>query len=73
MKSGHTQTPIQMPTARSECSAVVKDWLVVAGGFNVCKYLSCVEVMNIYSRQWHTGPPTPVPWRRMKTVLHGWK
>lgn len=59
-----------MPTARSECSAVVYyDWLVVAGGFNGAECLSCVEVMNINRRQWQTRPPTPVPWRRMKTAL----
>ena len=31
--------------------------------------LSCVEVLNTGSNEWYTGPPTPTPWYRMKTVV----
>ena len=33
---------------------------------NLCH--ACVEVMNIDNKQWFTGPPTPTPWRCMKTA-----
>ena len=60
----------EMPTARSQCSVVVyKEWLVVAGGRAGGICLSCVEVLNTVSKQWHTGPPTPTPWSRMKTAI----
>ena len=69
----------EMHTARSECSAVVyNEWLVVAGGFSVVsggvfgrKPLSSVEVMNIDSKEWFAGPPTPAPWYHMKTATVG--
>ena len=59
----------EMHTASLECSAVVyNEWLVVAGGMAGGKSLSSVEVMNIDNKQWFTGPPTPTPWRCMKTA-----
>jgi len=63
----------EMPTARSVCSAVVynNEWLVVAGGWDGSSRLSSVEIMNVDSKQWHIGPPTPVPWSYMKTALLG--
>ena len=62
----------EMHTARSHCSAVVyNEWLVVAGGMAGRKSLSSVEVMNTDTKQWFTGPPTPLPWQRMKTATVG--
>ncbi len=62
----------EMPTARSHCSVVVyNEWLVAAGGMASRGYLSCVEVLNIHSKQWYAGPPTPTPWDRMKTAVVG--
>ena len=62
----------EMHTARSECSAVVyNEWLVVAGGEAGGGHLSSVEVINIDSKQWFTGPPTPTPWQCMKTATVG--
>ncbi len=62
-----------MPTARCCCSAVVyNQWLVVAGGYgsdNHC--LSCVEILNTDSNQWHTRPQMPRPWGNMKTAVVG--
>ena len=63
----------EMHTARSKCSAVVhNEWLVVAGGWPASgAILSSVEVMNTNSKQWYAGPPTPIPWRSMKTATVG--
>ena len=62
----------EMHTARSCCSAVVyKEWLVVAGGWSAGASLSSVEVMSTNSKQWHAGPPTPIPWGSMNTVTVG--
>ena len=59
-----------MPTARSECSAVVyNEWLAVAGGWDG-RTLS-VEVMNTDSKQWYVAPPTPTPWSGMRTAIVG--
>ena len=58
-----------MPTPRSHCSAVAyKEWLLVAGGaFTIAP----VELLNTDSKQWHTGPPTPLHWIHMKTAIVG--
>jgi N-acetylneuraminic acid mutarotase len=62
----------EMPTARSLCSAVVyTEWLAVAGGWGGGGRLSSVEVLNINSKQWYAGPPTPTPWSSMKTAIVG--
>ena len=60
-----------MPTARSECSAVVyNEWLAVAGGRgDGVGRLSSVEVMNTDSKQWYAAPPTTTPWRNMRTAV----
>ena len=61
-----------MPTARSECSAVVyNEWLAVAGGEEGGVTLSSVEVMNTDSKQWYAAPPTPTPWSSMRTAIVG--
>ena len=62
-----------MVTARSHCSAVAfKEWLIVAGGLDSGRnLLSSVEVLNTESKQWHAGPPTPLPWHSMKTAIVG--
>ena len=65
--------PVNMPTARSDCSAVVyNEWLAVAGGLgDGVERLSSVEVMNIDSGQWYAAPPTPTPWSSMGTAIVG--
>ena len=59
-----------MTTPRSSCSAVVyKQYLVVPGGWGAGGRLSSVEVMNTDTKQWYAGPPTPIAWSQMKTVI----
>ena len=62
-----------MHTARLSCSAVVyNEWLVVAGGVSgYSDSLSSVEIMNIDSKQWYAGPPTPTPLSYMRTAVVG--
>ena len=62
-----------MTTPRSKCSAVsYKPWLVVAGGSgDGGKTLSSVEVMNTDTKQWYSGPPTPIAWESMKIAVMG--
>ena len=62
-----------MPTARSVCSAVVRnEWLAVAGGVgDGVVRLASVEVMNTDIEQWYTAPPMPIPWTEMKTAIVG--
>ena len=61
-----------MTTPRAWCSAVsYKHWVVVAGGRGDGGYLSSVEVMNIDTKQWHAGPPTPIEWTEMKAAVVG--
>ena len=62
-----------MPTSRYRPSATsYKHWLVVAGG---CRYtgnsLSTVEVLDVYNKQWSTGPSTPAPWSSMMSTIIG--
>jgi N-acetylneuraminic acid mutarotase len=47
------------------------EWLAVAGGSRLGGRLSSVEVLNINSKQWYAGPPTPTPWSSMKTAIVG--
>ena len=63
----------EMPTARSQCSAVMYNkWLVVAGGWSEQGlHLSSVEIMDTINKQWYTGPPTPTAWTSMKTATVG--
>ena len=58
-----------MPTARSEPSAITySEWLVVTGG----NYdSSSVEVMNTTSNQWFTAAPAPTRVFSMRTALVG--
>ena len=60
----------EMPTGRWRCSAVVhNEWLVVVGGVTpVQQYTSSVEVLNVSTNQWHSGPPSPLPLTNMKTA-----
>ena len=60
-----------MTTPRNSCSAVMyKQYLVVAGGWGAAgDTLSSVEIMNTDNKQWYTGPPTPIGWTCMKTVI----
>ena len=63
----------EMPTARSQCSAVTcNKWLVVAGGKSKqANSLSSVEIMDTINKQWYTGPSTPISWYSMKTATVG--
>ena len=62
-----------MHTARSSSSALAyKKWLIVAGGEEARDTrVSSVEVMNIDTKQWHSGLPTPTPWSHMWTAVVG--
>ncbi len=57
-----------MPTPRL-CSSVVtyNEWLIVAGGYN----LYSVDVMNIDTKEWYSGPPAPTCFSSMKTATVG--
>ena len=60
-----------MPTSRSQSSVVTyNEWLVVAGGNNNGS-LSSVEVMNIDTKQWYSGPSAPKCFFRMRTATVG--
>ncbi len=43
---------------------------IVAGGDNG-EYLSCVDVMNIDTKEWYSGPPAPRGYSSMKTATVG--
>ncbi len=58
-------TPRWLPSATA-----YKHWLVVAGGYHgLC--LRTVEVLDVSNMQWSTGPSTPTPWMRMKSITIG--
>ncbi len=60
-----------MPTPSSHSSVVTySEWLIVAGGYNG-GHLSSVDVMNIDTKQWYSGPPAPRGFSRMKTATVG--
>ncbi len=60
-----------MPTPRSGSSvATYNEWLIVAGGING-ELLSIVDVLNIDTKQWYSGPPAPRGFSRMKTATVG--
>lgn len=61
-----------MPTKRSFASAVgYKQWLVVAGGMSSSQSMATFEVLDVVRKQWHSGPPAPVPCTRMKSTVVG--
>ncbi len=61
-----------MPTPhRLPLVTTYKQWLVVAGGFNRRGYSLQCDVLDIASRQWSSGPPTPRPWEYMKSATIG--
>ena len=72
VKHGHTPTqkcPRHVPIVLQQ---FYNEWLMVAGGWaGGGEHLSCVEVLNTASKQWHAGPPTPTPWHSMKTAVVG--
>lgn len=62
-----------MPTSRCAPSAATyNEWLIVAGGVadNDIE-VATVEVLDVANKQWHTGPPTPMPWHRMRSTVIG--
>ncbi len=60
-----------MPTPRSLSSvATYNEWLIVAGGYNG-ELLSSVDVLNIDTKQWYSGPPAPIFFSDMKTATVG--
>ncbi len=57
-----------MPIPRSGPSVVTyKEWMIVAGGNNP-KSLCSVDVMNISTKQWYTGPPAHSPFKDMRVA-----
>ncbi len=61
-----------MPTPRSHSSvATYNEWLIVAGGVNNGECLSSVDVLNIDTKQWYSGPPAPRGFSDMKTATVG--
>ncbi len=61
-----------MPTPRM-CPSThfFTHWLVIAGGFNYDGDLSVVEILDVDSNQWCTGPATPIPLHSMKSTAIG--
>ncbi len=60
-----------MPTPRSLSSVVThNEWLIVAGGYNG-GHLSSVDVLNIDTKQWYSGPPAPTGFTDKKTATVG--
>ncbi len=60
-----------MPTPRCVPSVVTyNEWLVVAGGNNGAA-MSTVEVMNIDTKQWYSGPSAPKGFYLMKAATVG--
>ena len=65
-----TQRFPSMPTARSRVSSTCyKHCLVVAGGYKDNISIDKVEVLDVNTNQWSTGPSTPTPWNEMKSVV----
>ena len=68
-----------MPTPRCYSSVVTyNEWLIVAGGMDnmpvrgCCKReLSSVDVMNIDTKQWYSGPPSPTRFSSWTAALVG--
>ncbi len=58
-------TPRRFPSATS-----YKHWVVVAGGDHGAG-IKTVEVLDVSSMQWSTGPSTPRPWSKMKSTTLG--
>lgn len=71
LESRWTYSYPKMPTARCGCSAITeKQWLAIAGGqTGKINRVSCVEVLNTDTHQWHSTILTPVPWTDMKTAV----
>ena len=64
-----TQPFPPMPTARSKASSTFyKHWLVVAGGYMAFSPVDTVEILDVNTNQWSTGPSTPTPWHNMKSI-----
>ncbi len=60
-----------MPTPQCISSVVTyNEWLIVAGGYNGGS-LSSVDVMNIDTKEWYSGPPAPRGFSAMKTATVG--
>ena len=61
-----------MSIPRDSCTAAVyKHYLVVAGGRASGVRLSSTDIMNVDTKQWYAGPPTPIAWSEMKTTIAG--
>lgn len=65
----------EMVESRSHCSAIgYRDRIFVAGGWSSDNsgLLSSMEILDVQSKQWFSGPSTPVPWHSMKvTIIEG--
>ncbi len=62
-----------MPTPRWRSSVVTyNEWLIVAGGYKGdLECLSSVDVMNVDTKEWYSGPPAPRGFSAMKTATVG--
>ena len=61
-----------MPTARDAATAITHDdkLLVVAGGRDDgYRSLSKVDILNLSTKQWHTGAPLPQPSHKMTAAV----
>ncbi len=45
-----------------------KHWLVVAGGCHLRTFLSSVEILDLMTNQWSSGPSMPISWHSMKSI-----
>ena len=61
-----------MLTKRSGPMVVThSNWLVVAGGFSVESSISTVEILNLSTKEWYTGPQMPIPMCKMSSTVIG--
>ena len=61
-----------MPTTCDAATAIAHDdkWLVVAGGRDDgYRSLSKVDILNLSTKQWHTGAPLPQPSHKMTAAV----
>ena len=61
-----------MPTARDAATAIAHDdkWLVVVGGRDDrLRSLSKVDILNLSTKQWHSGAPLPQPTHKMTAAI----
>ena len=61
-----------MPTPRcATVSATTENFLIVAGGYDGCRYLDTVELMEISTKVWATACSLPQPFGEMSATICG--